>query len=45
MADGVRRHFEGEGNAADGADVLGDVIAGGAVAAGGGIFQGAVFVE
>ena len=37
--------LECEGNVSDGADVLGDIVAGGAVAAGGSVFQGAVFVE
>ena len=37
--------LEGERDVADGADVLGDIVAGGAVAAGGGVFQGAVLVE
>lgn len=44
---GVReyRAIQREGDVADGADVLGDVVAGGAVAAGGGVFEGAIFVE
>ncbi len=37
--------LEFQRDVADGADVLGDVVAGGAVAAGGGVFQRAVFVE
>ena len=38
MEDKIRRHVEGEGDIADGSDVLSDVVAGGAVAAGGGVF-------